>query len=117
MYADTNQFLQVLLNIMLNAIQASPDGGIINVDFNNESDPKTFITISDKGCGIPSQNIDKVFEPFYSSKTYGTGLGLATCKKIIEAHKGNITVQSEPDKGTTFQIILPRKHVNDIKAT
>ncbi|MCD4814525.1 hypothetical protein K8S19_12645 [bacterium] len=107
---DPNQFLQVLLNILLNAIQASVENDRIDVELRNEDAATAIITITDHGCGISPQNTEKIFEPFYSSKIYGTGLGLTNCLRIIESHQGRLTVESEPEKGSKFTITLPQTH-------
>jgi PAS domain S-box-containing protein len=96
---------QVLLNIAKNSIEAMPAGG--NLTFNTRSHNDTvFVQISDTGEGIPPDIIDKIFQPFYSTKPRGSGLGLAISKTIIEAHQGQIKIESEPDKGTCMTILL-----------
>lgn len=107
---DGNQVEQVLINLMLNAAEAMPDGGAIVVK--TETDPQKkniIITITDTGCGIPGENIDKIFDPFFTTKEVGkgTGLGLAVSYGIIRAHEGEINVKSKVNKGTTFTIALP----------
>ncbi|MBN1594703.1 GAF domain-containing protein, partial [candidate division FCPU426 bacterium] len=111
-YADPEQMLQVLLNLLLNAAQASRPGSEINVELDNGAARDTSIAIADRGCGIPPQNIDKIFEPFYSTKIYGTGLGLANCRRIIESHHGTIHVESEMNQGTKIIINIPKKTSN-----
>ena len=73
------------------------------------SDKKAAILISDTGCGIEPDKLPRIFEPYYSSRPSGRGLGLPTAKKIIEAHNGKISVDTEPGKGSSFTITLPLK--------
>jgi signal transduction histidine kinase len=106
---DTEKMHQVLLNILLNAIQAiDSDGKIIiasaAVDF--EGIPAVRLSISDNGHGIAKDNVDKVLEPFFTTRKQGTGLGLPNAKKIIEAHGGDMTIRSEIGKGTDVIITL-----------
>ncbi|MCL6520739.1 MAG: hypothetical protein K6T99_13020, partial [Armatimonadetes bacterium] len=104
--ADDKQLEQVLRNIILNSLQAMPDGGNLYVD-TARADNAVRIIITDTGLGIPSDKIEKIFVPFFTTKTKGTGLGLSIVRKIIENHGGTIRVQSEVGKGTTFEITLP----------
>lgn len=73
----------------------------------DEQPPWALVQVSDTGCGIEPENLERVFRPYYSSKPKGMGLGLATARKIVEAHDGSIAVASEPGKGTAFTIRLP----------
>jgi signal transduction histidine kinase len=99
-------FKQALLNLLLNAQQAMPDGGEITVQASAE--PGTvWLHLIDTGQGMPPDVAARAFEPFYSTKPGGSGLGLATARKIIEAHGGTITVQSAVGHGTKFSIRLP----------
>jgi len=104
---DPNKIKQTLLNIILNAQEAMPDGGEIMIRSNLRG-KTACLSITDTGCGIPEEDLDKVFRVYYSSgKPGGSGLGLATAKRIIEDHGGEIKVRSEVGKGTEFTIILP----------
>lgn len=105
--ADSTQLQQVLLNIYLNAIDAMENGGIITTTTCLAEKDHVKIIISDTGKGLPENLIDKIFTPFYTTKTKGSGLGLAICKRLIEQHSGTIEADSRPDKGTSFVIILP----------
>ncbi|HID31213.1 MAG TPA: hypothetical protein EYP19_14615, partial [Desulfobacterales bacterium] len=107
--ADREQLRGAFLNLVLNAAQAMPDGGVIRIE-SRPADTKgqLCIRISDSGTGIPPEIREKLFTPFVTTKEHGTGLGLAITKKIIESHQGAITVESEPGKGTTFTVVLPR---------
>ena len=103
---DENKMKTALLNIILNAVEAVPDkGGIIKINGRKEGD-KCIIEIQDNGHGIASENIGKLFEPYFTIKEGGMGLGLATAHNIIQSHGGTIEVESELNKGTKFAIGL-----------
>jgi signal transduction histidine kinase len=102
-----NQLRQVLLNLALNALEAMPEGGELQVTTAANSEGKVLITVADTGAGIPSTNLAQIFEPFYTTKAQGLGLGLAVCLTIIEAHGGEISVESKPGQGAAFRIELP----------
>lgn len=107
---DSDRLHQLFLNILLNGIQAVPQGGKIDIAcgvVERGSRPWLESRISDTGPGIPSENLDKIFEPFFSTKTQGTGLGLATARAIVTEHKGTITAESVDGRGTTFVIAFP----------
>lgn len=110
---DEDQIKQVIINMALNAIDAMQDSPVkllkIKTDFNSDY---VCIKISDTGCGISSDQLDKIFLPFFTNKDSGTGLGLSMCNSIIENHKGRIEVESTFGKGTTFRILLPRRYDN-----
>jgi len=108
--ADGEQLKQVLLNLLINACQAIPEAGEIVV--RTALDPADWlrVEVSDGGTGIPAEQLDKVFDPFFSTKPAGTGLGLAVAHRIVEAHRGTIRIASEPDRGTTVTVRLPRTH-------
>jgi signal transduction histidine kinase len=111
------QIQQVLMNLILNARDAMLHrGGILTIKAQQIADD-TQIEVTDTGDGIETKNLKQIFEPFFTTKrndrlslrNSGTGLGLAFCKKIIDAHQGTITVESESAKGTIFKITLPRR--------
>ncbi|MGA1825538.1 MAG: ATP-binding protein [bacterium] len=104
--ADEIQLKQVFSNIMLNAVQAMPNGGILTISA-IKKDTCIEVNIIDTGEGIPEENLDKIFEPLFSTKSRGTGLGLSVCQNIIEMHKGKITIESKVKRGTKFIIKLP----------
>ena len=103
---NRDMFKQALLNLMLNAEQALTGGGSITVQAILEPG-HVCLSLIDTGHGLPPDVLAKVFEPFFSTKSTGSGLGLATTRKIVEAHHGAIDVQSEVGKGTKFTIRLP----------
>jgi signal transduction histidine kinase len=115
---DTEQFRQILLNLFHNASQAMVSGGEIRVDLGTDAekidpdhagtDESVLLKISDTGTGMSKATLGKLFTPFFTTKEGGTGLGLSTVKKIVEAHKGEIQVQSEPGRGTTVTLRLPK---------
>ena len=103
---DLDLFEQCLLNLMLNAEQAMPDGGTLTLVGSRDGD-SVCLDVIDTGCGIPAELLPKIFSPFHPTKANGHGLGLATTRKIVHAHGGAIDVQSEPGRGTKFSIRLP----------
>ena len=110
---DINQIKQVFLNVLLNAIDAMRDGGTLTISAEQEgsgaSERQLRITVADTGCGIPTDTIEKVFDPFYTTKdgTGNAGLGLSITKGIIDKHHGSVRIESEVDKGTKVIIGLP----------
>lgn len=108
--ADLEQIEQVFINLFTNAVEAMPDGGRISVRIDGVGDAVKLI-FKDSGKGISKDAIDKIFEPFFTTKDKGTGLGLAIVFNIIKKHGGDITVESEEGRGTTFTITLPRRTV------
>ena len=103
---DGNYFRRVIVNLLTNAVQAMPDGGKLTINGYRDGG-KNIIKISDTGVGIPEENMKQLFTPLFTTKAKGTGLGLAVCRRIVDAHKGEITVSSVEGEGTTFTIILP----------
>jgi len=103
---DAGAIKQVLLNLFVNAQQAMPQGGELMVRTESRP-PWAEIQVSDTGCGIAPDCLERIFEPYYSSKPKGTGLGLPTAKKIVQAHGGQISVNSEVGKGTAVTVRLP----------
>jgi signal transduction histidine kinase len=104
--ADEGMLKQVILNLFINAQQAMSDGGELLVRTDRRK-KEAMIHISDTGSGIAPDKLPKIFDVYYSSRPQGSGLGLPTAKKIVEAHNGTISVNSEPGKGTSFTIELP----------
>lgn len=109
-FGDPQQLQQVFLNILLNAAEAIPEGGKITVKTCPDGNAKTVaIEISDTGKGIPAELMEKIFQPFFTTKGKGTGLGLAVSKRIVEEHGGGIEVSNNDSAGVTFAITLPVK--------
>jgi signal transduction histidine kinase len=106
-YADRGQLEQVILNLVLNARDAMPDGGKVDAVLAADDDTVT-LTISDHGVGIDDRTIKRIFEPFFTTKAYGTGLGLSTVHSIVQQNGGSIDVSSMPAGGTAFTVRLPR---------
>jgi len=104
--ADRNYLKQLLLNLILNGLQAMPEGGILTLEA-SVSPGNFLITVTDTGAGIPPENLARIFEPYFTTKAKGSGLGLAIAYRIVAAHGGTITVSSEAGRGCRFQISLP----------
>jgi|CXWL01.1.fsa_nt_gi PAS domain S-box-containing protein len=106
-HSDPNQFEVVFTNLILNAIQAMNNVGKIDIRISDKDDFVS-IEVQDSGPGIPSELLSKIFDPLFTSRQIGTGLGLPSCKNIVENHGGTITVNTALGKGTTFSIRLPK---------
>ncbi len=120
---DQGQISQVIQNVVINANQAMPEGGIIHVRgvnvshdeaLNLDLPPQEYIkiTIADNGPGIKKDQLDKIFDPYFTTKKTGSGLGLAVSHSIIVKHEGRMIAESEPDKGSTFTIYLPAEKIH-----
>jgi two-component system sensor histidine kinase PilS (NtrC family) len=109
--ADPQKIRQVFWNLGVNAVEAMPEGGELIVS-TKDSEKAVEITFKDFGAGIDGKDIEKIFYPFFTTKKDGTGLGLAIAYRIIEEHKGRLTVNSNPGIGTTFEVILPKTNGN-----
>jgi signal transduction histidine kinase len=103
---DADLFKQAILNLILNAEHAMPEGGELILKTRRDSD-HVFIDVIDTGAGMTEDVRSKIFDAFFSTRRGGSGLGLPTTRKIVEAHGGLIRVQSEPGKGSQFTMILP----------
>ena len=107
-YADPVQMDQVFSNIIRNAVEAMPDGGILKIEATEDKDGMMVrVDISDTGHGIPQENMKKLFQPLFTTKTKGLGFGLTVVKNLTEANGGRVEVKSDPWKGTTFAVLLP----------
>jgi signal transduction histidine kinase len=105
---DENQIEQIFVNLLLNAVQAIEEKGVITVTSRmDENREKALIEIADTGSGIASENMAKIFEPFFSTKPKGTGLGLAVSYAIVKNHQGDINAVSKPGEGTRFVLEFP----------
>ncbi len=105
--ADPDQLGQVFENIILNAIHSMLEGGQLSIKARARKDKQVAISITDTGFGIPEQNLSRLFEPLFSTKARGIGLGLAITKSFVEGHGGSIEVKSKIGKGSTFTVNLP----------
>ncbi|OGP24017.1 MAG: hypothetical protein A2X93_08255 [Deltaproteobacteria bacterium GWC2_56_8] len=115
--ADTGLISQVIQNLVMNAAQAMPDGGVVKVSCDNaevsggdnplKDGRYVKITVADNGVGIPHENMERIFDPYFTTKEYGTGLGLSASYSIIKNHDGHISVESTPGKGSAFFVYLP----------
>ena len=106
---DAQQFRQILWNLCLNAVEAMPEGGELRVAVAAHGETLE-VMVSDTGEGIAPSDISHVFEPFFSTKSEGTGLGLALVHRVVQEHGGDIEVRSSPGLGTTFTLTLPSRH-------
>jgi signal transduction histidine kinase len=109
-FIDHRQIGQVLDNLFTNACQAMPEGGKLSIQAKAKKD-KVHVSVMDTGSGISKENMEKVFEPLFTTKTRGIGLGLAVSKNLMEANGGSIEVESEEGKGSIFTVIIPTKKV------
>jgi two-component system NtrC family sensor kinase len=123
-HLDWNQILQVFINILLNALQATERNGRVKIQSHvNHREGLVGMTISDNGCGMSSDELEKIFDPFFSTKSQGTGLGLAVSYGIVQNHQGTIKAYSELGRGSRFVVDLPitpettiEKEFDDIQA-
>lgn len=105
---DKAQLTQAFMNLVLNALQAMPGGGALTIRAAlDPAGPAARVSISDTGAGIPAEHFDRIFEPYFTTKAGGTGLGLALARKIVEEHRGAIRVETGPGGGATFSVVLP----------
>jgi two-component system, NtrC family, sensor kinase len=117
---DDYELQQAFVNLLLNALDALGENGTLTISTETlppESAPRgqsgaapgpwLRVTIQDSGIGIPPEHLRRLFEPFFTTKATGTGLGLPITRRIVQRHHGEITAQSQPGKGTTFEILLP----------
>jgi signal transduction histidine kinase len=113
---DEGQASQVFINLTLNALDAMPEGGSLKITTRRERDDSgkdsIVIEVADTGIGIPTKDLAKIFDPFYTTKEVGTGtgLGLSLSYNIVKRFKGDIRVESEVGRGTIFTIIFPVEH-------
>ncbi|MBP1992713.1 sensor histidine kinase [Paenibacillus eucommiae] len=103
---DQDKMVQLLLNIVKNAYEAMPENGVISLRLNRQNQ-YAVLEIADTGKGIPADQLEKIFHPFFTTKDSGTGLGLSICHKIVQDHQGTIEVESFIDQGTKFTITFP----------
>ena len=119
-YADRQKLRQVFLNLLTNASDALPQGGTLTLriapaTLDNDK-PAVLIEVADTGAGIPAENLERIMEPFFTTKEEGkgTGLGLAICRRVVQEHHGTIQIDSQVGKGTTVRIVLPVKNGGNV---
>jgi len=104
---DAELLERVFSNLILNAAQASPSGGVVTVKTQLLGDKEVEVAVIDRGTGIEAKDLESIFNPFFTTKPDGVGLGLAICSKIVDEHGGHITVESSAGEGSVFHVILP----------
>jgi signal transduction histidine kinase len=107
LYLDRDQFRQAVLNLLRNCQEAMPDGGNITIRIDEDADGTVELVVIDSGVGIDPANLDRVFDPFYSTKDMGTGLGLALVQQVMTEHGGRAICTSQPGRGAAFRLVLP----------
>lgn len=105
--ADPDQLDRVFGNIILNAVQAMPEGGRLTIKLGAPNEDEVTVSVADSGVGIPEENLGEIWEPLFTTKAKGIGLGLAIAKTLVEAHGGTIEVESTVGEGTKFTVMLP----------
>lgn len=111
-YLDRNQFRQVLLNLLRNSQEAMPEGGKVTIRLREEQDGAIEVVVIDTGIGLEPAQTQQVFDPFFSTKDTGTGLGLAFVQQVVLEHGGEVSCTGQPGRGAAFRIVLPeRLHV------
>ena len=117
--ADRGQISQVINNLVINSLQSMPDGGLVSISAKNQSHPNgvnsnsVIIEIQDSGIGIQDKHMNKVFDPYFSTKQAGSGLGLTTVYSIIKKHQGSIEIKSLVQRGTNISITLPAVNISE----
>jgi signal transduction histidine kinase len=104
---DPHLFKQIVLNLIKNAIQVQPDGGTVRVTLSGSKSSGAVLMVEDSGPGISDDHFDKLFTPFFTTRTSGTGLGLATVRKLVELHGGRVVATNRPDGGAAFKVEIP----------
>jgi len=107
---DAALMRRVFINLITNALQAMPDRGDLKIAAKRTED-SALISVQDTGVGIPEENLEKIFQPLFSTKAKGQGLGLAVCKRLVEAHNGSITFKSKVGEGSTFTVEIPLRYI------
>ncbi len=111
--ADKNKLKIAFVNIFINAIEAIQDGGgKLSVELVKDGNQGCYVTITDNGIGISKENMQRLFEPYFTSKRNGVGLGLVTTHNILHAHNARVEVSSTPGEGTTFTITFSKNNVS-----
>lgn len=110
-WADADQLKQIMLNLLLNAIDVTPPGGRVQLEVRQASAETVALEVRDDGAGIPPDQLENIFHPFFTTKETGTGLGLALVHQMVVEHGGEIVVDSEVGRGTTFRVTLPTTQI------
>jgi signal transduction histidine kinase len=110
---DVNKLQQSFLNLIKNALESMPAEGKITITVDKEGKNYIIVSISDTGCGMTAEEIEKIFSPEYTTKEKGVGLGIPLASEIIRGHGGEIRVISRKEEGTTFEVVLPRERINE----
>jgi two-component system sensor histidine kinase AtoS len=110
-WVDRDQLLQIVVNLALNAVQATPAGGSVVLRAFRDAG-MIALEVSDTGCGIPPELIDRVTDPFFTTKTKGVGLGLSISRQLCELNGGRLSIVSTPGKGTVVRVLLPAEATN-----
>jgi signal transduction histidine kinase len=105
---DPGMLRQVVLNLAINACQAMSTGGTLRLTASAASRGRVELRVQDTGIGIAPENLQKIFDLYFTTKDHGTGIGLSMVYRIVQLHDGEIEVQSTPGRGTTFRVLLPR---------
>jgi signal transduction histidine kinase len=106
--ADPGMLRQALLNLAINACQAMPDGGTLRIACRAAARRRVEIEVQDTGMGIPPENLNKIFDLYFTTKEKGSGIGLSMVYRIVQLHDGDVEVQSTPGHGTTFKLVFPQ---------
>jgi len=106
---DPDMIRRAVVNLVANAVDAMPNGGELTVSAGPRDDRRYAIVIGDTGVGIEEKDRERIFEPYFTTKESGLGLGLILTRKIVDAHGGEILVESEPGNGTRIAVVLPRE--------
>ena len=113
---NEGQLQQVMLNLMRNAVEAAPEKSSVRIRVSSMSPGKAVITIENAGPAIPEHVVDRIFEPFFTNKSGGTGLGLATARRIVEYHRGTLDLERNEDGCLIFAITLPASAIPTVAA-
>ena len=103
---DPTLMWRVFINLLIKAVQAMHDGGTLTITASKTSE-NTTIRVTDTGIGIPEDGLNRIFQPLFTTKAKGQGMGLPVCKRFVEAHGGTIAIESEEGHGSTFTVTLP----------
>ena len=106
--ADPGMLQQALLNLALNGCQAMPDGGTLRITCRTASRSRVEIDVEDTGVGIAPENLQKIFDLYFTTKEKGSGIGLSMVYRIVQLHDGEVEVQSTPGRGTRFRLVFPQ---------